>query len=123
MVTNIGLEAQLKGLAEKIVGHIDYLIIRPDGDLEIYNIKASIDNYDDWLNIKKEKYKYQLALIKRILESKGINVKNIRLNLVPVKLTFDENYTKVLEVSREDPKVMDIRDNKYIFQHYDNIAS
>jgi hypothetical protein len=35
----------LKGLAETIVGHIDYMVIRKDGIIEIYNIKASHQSF------------------------------------------------------------------------------
>jgi len=84
LIRNINIEAKLKNLVETIVGHIDYLFIKPDGDIEIFNLKVSTEAESQWDATKKEKFKYQLALIKKILEYNGINARDIRLNLVPI---------------------------------------
>lgn len=120
---NINIEAEIRGMAEKIIGHIDYLFVRPNGDIEIFNIKSSTSNESDWGSIKKEKYKHQLALIKRILEFNGINAKNIRVNLIPVKIKYDENFENVVGISVSNAQSYDSKDVKYTLQPYDNVAS
>lgn len=120
---NINLEADIRGIAEKITGHIDYLFVRPDGDIEIFNIKSSISNESDWSSAKVEKYKHQLALLKRILEYNGISAKNIRVNLVPVKIKYDQDFENVVEISVSDAVSYDTKDVKYTLQEYDNIAA
>lgn len=123
LIRNISLEAELKGLAETIVGHIDYMVIRKDGVIEIYNIKASHQSFAQWDTIKKEKFKWQLALLKRILAANGISARDIRLNIIPAKLDFDPSYSRVTDITVEDTWAVDQRGYKYIFQHYDNIAA
>lgn len=123
LLRNINLEAKLKGLDATIVGHIDYLFITPEGDIEIFNIKASTYNKSDWGNIKTEKFKHELALLKRILEYNGINAKNIRVNLIPVQIKYDSEFEDIIDISRENAISMDISDTTYTFQKYDNLAA
>ena len=123
LIRNLNIEADLKNQAEKILGHIDYLFVKDNGDVEIYNIKSSIENEQNWGVVKKEKYRYQLALLKRILEFNGINSEHIRVNLIPVKLKYDNDFNSVVEVTAEEAKPYDFKDTQYIMQRYDNIVS
>ena len=54
---NINISAKLKGIAQDIIGHIDYLCIRDDGTIDIYNLAVSTESESDWAGVKKEKYK------------------------------------------------------------------
>lgn len=123
LIRNLNIEAQLRGLPETITGHIDYLFVKDNGDIEIFNLVASIENEQEWDSIKKEKIKYKLALIKRMLEYHGINAKNIKLNIIPIKLKYDEQFQNVLEISAENAKSYDFKGSQYVFQKYDNIAA
>lgn len=123
LIRNLNLEAQLRGLPDTITGHIDYLFVKDNGDIEIFNIAASIENEQEWDAVKVEKIRYKLALIKRILEYNGISSKNVRLNIIPVKMKYDEQFENILEVSAEDAKSYDFKGSQYIFQKYDNIAA
>lgn len=123
LIRNINLEAEIRGLAEKIIGHIDYLVIRPDGELEIFNLKVSKDSYVEWSEAKKEKYKYQLAFLKRILEHHGINVKHIRTNIIPIKLDYDENFDEIKGITVNHVQSYDMSGQRYILQKYDDIVS
>ena len=122
LIKNINLEAEIKGLDEKLVGHIDYLMIRDNGDIEIFNIKSSTEPYSSWDSVKKEKYRYQMAFLKRILEHNGIPTKNIRMNIIPVKLTYDQNFENVIDLEVENVVSMDFKDNTYILKKYDKAA-
>jgi hypothetical protein len=95
LIKNINLSAQLKGIDEEIIGHIDYLIVKDNGDIEIFNIKSSTESYSEWDPIKKDKYRYQMSFIKRILEFNGIPAKNIRMNIIPIKMVYDSNFEYV----------------------------
>ena len=123
LIKNINLSAQLKGIDEEIIGHIDYLMVKENGDIEIFNIKSSTESYSEWDSIKKEKYRYQMAFIKRILEFNGIPAKNIRMNIIPIKMVYDPNFEYVQDLQVENTVSMDFVDNKYILHDYDRIAS
>lgn len=122
LIKNINLEAEIKGLDEKLVGHIDYLMIRDNGDIEIFNIKSSTEPYSNWDSVKKEKYRYQMAFLKRILEFNGIPTKNIRMNIIPVQMTYDPSFSHVVDLEVEPVVSMDFKDNTYILQPYDKAA-
>ena len=123
LIKNINLSAQLKGIDEEIIGHIDYLIVKENGDIEIFNIKSSIESYSEWDPIKKEKYRYQMAFIKRILEFNGIPAKNIRMNIIPIRMVYDPNFEYIQDLEVEEVKSMDFYDNKYLLQEHDRIVS
>lgn len=89
LLKNLNVSAKLRNQIESIIGHIDYLCVKPDGTLDIYNLAVSIDNESDWASVKKEKYKYKLAFLKRILAYNGINATDIRVNLIPVRVKYD----------------------------------
>lgn len=122
LIKNVNLAAKLKGLDEEIIGHIDYLIVRDNGDIEVFNIKSSIESYSEWDSIKKEKYRYQMAILKRILEFNGISAKNIRMNIIPVKMTYDPSFQTVTDLDVEGVIAMDFSDNVYILRNYDKVA-
>lgn len=120
---NINLEAKLKGLAEKIVGHIDYLFISPNGDIEIFNLKVSSEPSSKWDTVKKEKFRYQLAFLKKILEYNGISSRDIKLSIVPVHIEYDENFDNVVKLTPERYQSYDSIGGQYIFKKYEQVAS
>lgn len=123
LIKNVNLAAELKGMSEELIGHIDYLIVRDNGDIEVFNIKASTESYSEWDSAKKEKYRYQMAFLKRILEYNGISAKHIRMNIIPVKMTYDANYEQVVNVEVESTVAMDFNNkNEYILKKYDKAA-
>lgn len=123
LIKNINLAATLKGLDKEIVGHIDYLIVRPNGDIEIFNLKSSTESYSNWDSVKKAKYRHQMALLKRILEFNGIPAKNIRMNIIPVKITYDSSFENILDLEVESALSMDFKDNVYTLRHEDQVAA
>ena len=121
---NLNVEAELRNLAEHIMGHIDYLCVKPNGTIEIFNLKTSTENYLNWGTVKTEKFKYQLALLKRILEYNGIDARNIRVNLIPVRIKYNEDFNEVTDISVSDAITIDQqKDFLYTFQKYDNVAA
>ena len=123
LIKNINLSSELKGISQELIGHIDYLIVRDNGDIEVFNIKSSTESYSEWDSAKKEKYRYQMAFLKRILEFNGISAKNIRMNIIPVKMTYDDNYENVIDIDVESTVAMDFDyKNEYILKNYDKVA-
>lgn len=88
---NVNIKAKLKGLDQELFGHIDWLFISEDGTLHLNLIKVSTQNSKDWVSVKREKYKYQLAFLSQMLAYNGFDIKNIELNIIPVKLTYKNN--------------------------------
>lgn len=120
---NVNLQAEIRNLSESILGHIDYLVVRDNGDIEIFNIKTSTEPYEQWSSVKKEKYKYQMALVKRILGFHGIPTNHIRLNIIPVQLKYNENFDEVTDIQVHNAEAIDAYNLKYNFQHYDMVAA
>ena len=97
-LTNINLISKIKDSSQEIFGHIDYLFVGEDGILHLYLFKTTSEHPSNWANVKEEKYKYQLAFLKHMLANNGVNVQNIDLNIVPVQLTYNENYSRIKSV-------------------------
>lgn len=97
-LTNVNLISKIKNSSQEIFGHIDYLFVGEDGTLHLYLFKTTSEHPSNWANVKEEKYKYQLAFLKHMLANNGVNVQNIDLNIVPVQLTYNENYSKIKSV-------------------------
>lgn len=122
LIKNINLPAQLKDHKFDLIGHIDYLIVRDDGDVEIFNIKSSIEDYSNWDSVKKTKYRYQMALLKRILEHNGIPAKTVRTNIIPVRMTYNSDFSQVVDLHVDHVKSIDFKDTEYILTPYEKIA-
>lgn len=97
-LTNINLTSTIKDSSQEIFGHIDHLFVGQDGTLHLYLFKTTSEHPSNWANVKVEKYKYQLAFLKHMLSNNGINVQNIDLNIVPVQLTYNDDYSKLKSV-------------------------
>lgn len=120
-IKNVNLVSKIKGLDQEIVGHIDYLFVGEDGTLHLYLFKTTSTDPKSWPNIKEEKYKYQLAFLKQMLANNGVNVKNIDLNIVPVQLTYNDDFTKVQSINIHYPKSYSTRrsGSEYAMAKYD----
>ena len=123
LLKNLNVSAKLRDQIENIIGHIDYLCVKPDGTLDIYNLAVSIDNESDWAAVKKEKYKYKLAFLKRILAYNGINATDIRVNLIPIKVKYDNQFQNITGIEASKAISYDMKDSQYIMQKYDNIVA
>ena len=104
MIKNLNLKAALNNLDKDIVGHIDYLFIDKRGVLHLYNFKTSSTNPSEWQSVKHEKYKYQLVFLKQILANNGVYVKDISLNIIPVQLDYNEDFTRIKKISVKGTK-------------------
>lgn len=123
VMKNLNFESDLRGLAEKILGHIDYLVVRDNGDIEIFNVKTSVEPYSQWATAKKEKYKYQLAMLKQMLAFHGIDNRYIRVNIVPVQLQYNDAFDAITDVNVQESVSFDTKNMRYTMTKYDNIAA
>lgn len=101
-LTNINLRSEIENFNKDLIGHIDYLFIDRRGTLHIYNFVTSHTHPKEWTAVKSEKYKYKLAFLKQMLANKGINVKNMSLNLVPVELKYNKDFSKIESIAIRD---------------------
>ncbi len=122
-MSGVNLKAKLKN-GQEIIGHIDQLFIGKDGTLHIYLYKTTSTHPKEWKGVKEEKYKYQLAFLKQMLAQNGIDVSNIELNIVPVQLTYNDDFSKVTDVTVHYPEPYSTRktDNRYAMHKYDRDA-
>lgn len=121
---NVNLTAKLKTTGQEIFGHIDQMFIGKDGTVHLYLYKTTSTPPNEWQSVKIEKYKYQLAFLKAMLAAEGVNVDNIELSVIPVQLTYNDDYSKVTDITVHHPKVYSSResDNKYAMHKYDKDA-
>lgn len=99
IMKNINLSAKLIGRDDSITGHIDYIVVKPKGSVEVFNIKSSHESPAFWDQAKKEKYKNEFALLSRILQYNGINTNDIRFNIIPVTLKYDDQFQNIKNVT------------------------
>lgn len=116
VIKGLNFEADLRNLTEKILGHVDYLVIRDNGDIEIFNVKTSVEPYSQWATAKKEKYKYQLALLKQMLAFHGIDNRHIRVNIVPVQIKYNDQYNTITDINVQESVSFDTKNMRYAFQ-------
>ena len=98
VIQAVNLMAKLNS-GEDIVGHIDNLVIDPDGTIHIYNYKLTSTPVSEWNAIKNEKYKYQMALLKRILAYNGFNVKGISMHIIPIRVDYNEDFSEITDTT------------------------
>jgi hypothetical protein len=92
IIKNIKLTAKLLGREDTVTAHIDYLVVKPNGSIEIFNIKTSHEFPNLWDSAKTEKYVNEFALLSRILEYNGINTQGARFNIIPTILQYDNQF-------------------------------
>lgn len=102
IIKNVNLSANITGTDKKIHAHIDFVSVKPDGSLEIFLIKGSHEPESEWDPMKKKKYRNEMGLIMQILEANGIDTFNVTFNILPVYLTYDEQFNEVLDVEAGD---------------------
>ena len=90
-IQGLNVKAKLSGLDKEIFGHIDWLFVGEDGTLHMYILKTTTQSPREWTGVKADKYRYQLAFLKQMLAYNGVNVKNIDLNVIPVRIAYDSN--------------------------------
>lgn len=123
-VKNIVVEGELRDTLEKIVGHIDYLLIDKFGDLHIYNFKFSTQDNSKWPESKRENFRFQLAILKQLLAYNGYDVRKIDLNIIPVRMIYNDDYSKIDKLFVQADRVINdqIKNSKYAFTRYDRVA-
>lgn len=122
IVYNLNLKAELEGLDKTLFGHIDMIAIDGDGDLHLFNYKITTTSIQP-KSVKLEKYKYQMALLKQILASHGFKVRNATLNIVPIKIGYNEDYSEIdTAVASQRPIELTVEGGRYTFSKYDKVA-
>lgn len=122
IVYNLNLKTELEGLDKTLFGHIDMVVIDGDGDLHLFNYKVTTTSIQP-KSVKLEKYKYQIALLKQILASHGFKVRNATLNIVPIKVGYNEDYSEINSViANKNPMELTVNNGRYVFTKYDTVA-
>lgn len=99
ILKNLNLSAKLIGREDTITGHIDYIVVKPNGSVEVFNIKSSHESPAFWDQAKKEKYRNEFALLSRILQYNGINTNDIRFNIIPVTFKYDDQFQNINNIT------------------------
>lgn len=95
IVQGVNLLAKLNHIGEDIIGHIDNLVIDTNGVLHIYNYKLTSTPISEWNAVKKEKYRFQMALLKQILAYNKFNVTGTQLHIIPIRVDYSEDFSKI----------------------------
>lgn len=122
IVYNLNLKTELEGLDKTLFGHIDMVVIDGDGDLHLFNYKVTTTSIQP-KSVKLEKYKYQMALLKQVLASHGFKVRNATLNIVPIKVSYNEDYSEINNaIANKKPMELTVDNGRYVFTKYDTVA-
>lgn len=123
IIYNLNLKTKLEGLDKDLFGHIDMVVIDGDGDLHLFNYKITSTSIQP-KSVKLEKYKYQMALLKQMLASHGLKVRNATLNIVPIKVGYNDDFSKIESaIANSKPIELTINENnRYVFTKYDKVA-
>lgn len=122
IVYNLNLKTELEDLDKTLFGHIDMVVIDGDGDLHLFNYKVTTTSIQP-SSVKLEKYKYQMALLKQILASHGFKVRNATLNIVPIKVGYNEDYSEINgAIANKNPMELTVNNGRYVFTKYDTVA-
>ena len=122
IIKNINLSAKLIGRDENITSHIDYIVVKPNGSVEIFNIKSSHESPAFWDRAKKEKYRNEFALLSRILEYNGISAKDIRFNIIPVVLEYDDQFQNIKDIKVQKAECYSHNKGAFIMQEQMKLA-
>jgi len=114
IMKNIKVSANILGRNSKIYGHIDFLAVKPDGSIEVFLIRGSYQSSDLWDYDKKESYQHEIAFLARILQSNGININNIRFNIIPAVLKYDDDYENITDIHVEKAICFSHKNGAYI---------
>lgn len=94
----LNIKSKLNTLDKEVFGKIDWLFVGEDGKLHLYLFKTSSQNPRDWIDVKEKNYIYNLAFLKQMLANNGIDVSEIDLNIIPVQLHYNDDYSKINSV-------------------------
>lgn len=124
-------EIMLDDQKVKIYDTIDKVIIYANGHVDLVKYKITEDNPAVWPNSigdsKVEKYRFELAFIKTILEDQGISFKdNVNLKIGAIQLNYDHEDPANLLITDINPKPfnlqMDVVDGQYKMSKYISVA-
>lgn len=102
VIKNITLSAPLDSSDDKLVyAHIDYIAIKPTGAIEIFLLKTTHESPSSWDRVKYQKYQYEAALLLQILKANGIDTSDVAINLLPVVLEYNEDFSSIQSMKVE----------------------
>ena len=118
------LKAKLKGLDQELFGKIDWLFLGQDGVLHMYLFKTTSSDPSDWPRVKLKKYLNQLAFLKQMLAYNEIDVSDIEMSIIPIKVSYNEDYTMAnsIEVLPTKPYSTRFSGTGYAMEEYDKYA-
>lgn len=123
IIKNINFSAKLADFDKTVVCHVDYLVINPNGSIEIFNIKGSHEPETSWDKAKIEKYTHEFAILSRILEYNGINVTGAKFNIIPVILEYDQQYKNIVNLSVQNTVCLSHKKDKFVMEESCKIAN
>lgn len=124
-------EIILDGTKVKVYDTIDKVIIRKDGHVDIVKYKITEDNPTSWPSkendSKTDKYRFELAFIKSMLEDQGIHFNNkVNLHIAAIQLDYDHSNPENVMINNINTKPfnlqMDIVDGQYKMAKHTTVA-
>ena len=121
IVQAVNLVAKLTHYGEDIIGHIDNLVIGTDGSIHIYNYKLTSTPVSEWKAVKEEKYRYQMALLKRILEYNEFDTSRMTMHIVPIRVEYSDDMSEIKSATVYSSNSIDMPVGE-AFNKYDTMA-
>ena len=124
VLDNVNIKAKIEGTNKEIVVHADMIVVDGYGDLHIFNYHVGTSTLLESNTDKMNQCKYKMALIKQALANKKIKVRNARLHIIPIRVKYNDNYSKI-ESTRVKPESIELtlHNGRYNFNKYDKDVS
>lgn len=104
-INGLNIDVPISSLNKTMSVHIDKLIIDEFGGIHVYNFRFSSNPVSDWSSIKKEKYRYEAALLKRALEYHGFDTSKLEIYDIPMIIEYSDDFSQINGIRQENSSV------------------
>ena len=101
-----------------ILGVIDLLVIDRDGNIHIFDFKTSPKTYEQYDEVKKNTFTYQLNTYRHILNTSGLDTFHSTINILPIKLEkFGlKNPQNAFDITKEGNTYKGVKQAEFSFE-------
>lgn len=118
------IKAKLKETDKELFGKINWLTVGEDGSIHIYLFKITDTHPSKWSKAKRDTYLNQLAFIKQMLAYNGIDTSNTTMEIIPIQLKYNSDYSKITSIDVHESQRVSTRQSstEYSMDKYDKYA-
>ena len=101
-----------------ILGVIDLLVVDKAGNIHIYDFKTSPKTYEQYGDVKKNTFTYQLNTYRHILNTAGLNTFGSTINILPIQLDDFKltNPEEAFNINKEGDTYLGVKNAKFAYK-------